>query len=987
MLPTTHQFLVAMTSLVALCAGAFGAQPGSLASEGLRCEYLVNPLGVEEASPRLTWIVTSVRRAEVQSAYQVLVSSTPELLAQDKGDLWNSGRVESNQTAHIEYDGAALPSRQACYWKVRAWDRDGREGAWSKPAVWEMGLLAPTDWTAEWIDAAPAPVRLHIVNATYSTDDGEVEKDVTDVVARLMNDRGGDLAVTNERLGGDPAYGKRKRLRVEYVYEGVERDAEAMEGGSLVLPTGRLPYLRRGFGVSKPVTRARLYATALGVYEMSLNGARIGDQHLAPGWTDYRKRVRYQVYDVTDQLAPGENVLGAMVGPGWFCGRAGLFGITKFYGDAPALIAQLEITYADGSTDRIVTDSAWKTHAGPLLMADLMNGETYDATLTIPDWDRPVLDESGWSAATVRKEVRNLEADISEPVKVIAELPAVAVNHQEQGKAVFDLGQNMVGVVRLRINAIRGTTVTIRHGEMLNPDGTLYTANLRGAACTDTYTCDGKGEEVWQPRFTFHGFRYVEVRGLENAPDLETVTGIVLGSAMPPAGEFSCSDPRINQLQSNIVWGMRGNYLSIPTDCPQRDERMGWMADAQVFLPTAAMNADVAGFMTKWMTDVTDAQREDGAHSDVAPVTRGLTYGTPAWADAGSIVPWAVYETYGDKRLLERHVESMRRWVEWCRDHSTGLLRDKDRGNDYGDWLSIKADTPKDVLGTAYFAHSTDLLARSLRVLGQADEAAKYEQLLEDIKAAFNAAYVTPEGRIKGDTQTVYILGLRFNLLSAVNRERAVRFLIDDIRAKDGHLSTGFVGVSHLLAVLSESGNAAIAHELLMQDSFPSWLFSVKHGATTIWERWDGYTPETGPHPDIGMNSFNHYALGSCGRWLFEGVAGIGQMRGSVGFERMDIRPRAVGPLTSASASYRSIRGTVSTAWKTADKQLTLEVTIPANTTAWVHIPADSHGSVKESGNLLSGAEGVQEVLQDGGTTAIHVGSGTYRFVAPRDPL
>lgn len=983
-----HLAQTAVMLMMLVMATQAEAQTGSLAPQELRCEYLTSPLAIHEIRPRLYWTLHSDRRAERQTAYQVQVASSEVLLAAGKPDLWDSGRVQSSQTLHIEYGGEVLGSRQACHWRVRAWDRDGREGAWSEPALWEMGLLQPSDWIAKWIEAGPGPIDLVVTSAVYSTEDDAVRKDVTQLVADKLNGRGGDLAVSNDNLGGDPAFGKRKRLRVEYTHEGDSHIAEAEEGRSLSLPVGRIPYLRRGFTIGRPIARARLYATALGVHEIALNGQRIGDDRFSPGWTDYRKRVRYRAYDVTPLLREGPNALGAMIGPGWYCGRVGLFGISKFYGDSPALLAQLEITYADGTTERIVTDSSWKTHPGPLLKADMMEGETHDARHEIAGWDAAPFDDSAWTAAAEREERRNLEPEVSESVEVIAELPARTVTEPAPGRWTFDLGQNMVGVVRLKVAAPRGTVLTLRHGEMLNPDGTLYTANLRGAPSIDTYICAGGGPETWQPRFTFHGFRYVELSGLPNnaaPPALDTITGIVLSSATQQTGTFECSDPRLNQLYSNILWGQRGNYLSIPTDCPQRDERMGWMADTQVFVPSAAYNADIAAFMTKWLTDVRDAQREDGAHADVAPVTRGLSYGTPAWADAGTIVPWLMYEIYGDTRILECSIDSMIAWVEWCRTHSTGLLRDRDRGNDYGDWLSINADTPKDVLGTAYFAHSTDLVARSLRVLGRKDDAAKYERLFNDIKAAFNAAYVSAEGRIKGDMQTVYIIGLRFNLLSDPMRAKALEHLAADITSKGNRLSTGFVGVSHLLPVLADNGRPDLAMTLLLQDEFPSWLYSVRHGATTIWERWNGYTPETGPHPDIGMNSFNHYALGSCGQWLFAGVAGIAQSADSVGFEHITIKPQFGGSITAADATYMSIRGRISGRWRLEGDLLSLDLTIPPNVEAAVKIPGGENATIRESSQPLNEVAGILSRTDSGSQTILKLGSGTYALVI-RDP-
>ncbi len=869
----------------------------------LRCEYLENPLGVDASRPRLSWQLAEGK----QTAYQIVVDG-----------LWDSGRVESDETVNIPYAGPPLASRQRVTWRVRVWPG----GRWSQPATWEMGLLRPEDWTAKWIDAAPivrAPASVKILRATYETLDGQTVKEVTELV------RDG-IQVSNDTLGGDPAPGKPKQLRADYEADGQRMERLAPEGGQFTVAETWLPWLRKTFALKKRVARARLYATALGLYELQLNGRRVGDHALAPDWTDYNTRVRYQVYDVTRQLRSGTNTLMALVGDGWYCGHIGLGGY-RLYGNTPALLAQLEIAFADGSTERIVTDETWQRARSPILSSDLMLGENYDARVTGDDW-QPV---------SVREEkARRLDAQVMEPVRQLAQLPARAVTEPRPGQWVFDLGQNMVGVVRLKVNAPAGTKITLRHAEMLHPDGTLYTANLRKALATDTYIGRGGGTEVWQPRFTFHGFRYVELTGLKTKPSLDTVTGIVLGSDTRTVGEFSCSDQRLNQLQRNIRWGQRGNFLSVPTDCPQRDERLGWMGDAQVFIRTAAYNADVAAFFTKWMVDVEDAQRPDGRFTDVSPVSRWAGGGVPGWGDAGVICPWTVYQMYGDTRILERHFPAMVKWIEWCREHSTELIRDRDRGSDYGDWLSIGANTPKDLIGTAYFAHSTHLVANMARALGKTDEAAKYQRLFEDIKAAFNKRYVREDGRIAGDTQTAYLLALKFELLPEKLRARAAQHLEDDIRAKGWHLSTGFLGVSYLLPVLAQTGKLDAAYRLLLQDTFPSWLFPVKHGATTIWERWDGWTPEKG-FQDPGMNSFNHYSLGSCGEWLLEGVAGI--RPGAPGFKTIVIQPAIADGLTWARASYRSVRGKIASEWKRDGRKLTLTVTIPGNTTATIYLP------------------------------------------------
>lgn len=959
-----------------------------MVASGLRCEYLTNPLGIDEVRPRLSWIVECGRRGARQTAYRILVASTMEHLDRDEGNLWDSGKVQSDRTIGVVYAGEPLKSRAVCYWKVRAWDDRGMAGPWSPRAGWEMGLLQPEDWHAEWISAEPSRLPVIVDFAAYSTVDHAVRADVTEAVRRLVKE-GIPVVAGNESLGGDPAFGVRKRLAVDYRVNGVPMRTDVPEGATAYLNNTKVPYLRRSFLVDRPVRTARLYASALGLYEPFLNGHRVGDARLAPGWTDYRERVNYQAYDVTDQLSEGVNVIGAIVGPGWFAGRAGLFNARAFYGDAPALVAQLEITYADGSTRRIVTDGSWRRRDGPLMTSDIMDGEVYDARGVIDGWCTNAIDDRDWMAVSTRAEKRRLEAAADLPIRVLQEIPSRSVQEPQAGRWVFDLGQNMVGTVRIKVREEPGTAVTIRHAEMLNPDGTLYLANLRGAAATDTYICRGGGVETWDPAFTFHGFRYVELTGLSSPPTAEAVTGVVLGSDLPPTGSFACSDRRINQLYSNIVWGLRGNFVGIPTDCPQRDERMGWTGDAQAFIQTAAYIANVAPFMTKWMLDVRDAQRADGAHSDVAPVMFGLSYGTPAWADAGVIVPWAIHETFGDTRLLERNIDSMTRWVEWSREHSTDLIRDRDRGNDYGDWLSIEADTPKDLIGTAYFARSTDLLARSCRAIGRDDQASKYQDLFAEIRVAFAKRYITGDGRVAGGTQTAYLLALSFDLVPDDLREAAVGHLLADLLARGWRLSTGFIGVGLLLPTLDDAGHADAAYRLLLQEEFPSWLFSVGHGATTIWERWNGWTPEHGMN-NPGMNSFNHYALGSCGQWLFSGVGGI--RADEPGFARASIRPRIGGGLTWAKTSFLSVRGMFTTHWEVSKDLLTVRVGIPANTTATVHIPTGDAASVRESGEPIDRVAGIRLLRRGEDAVVVAVGSGAYVFTAsppasaPRDP-
>ena len=974
---TKHVLTMGAIFLAGICSAA-------VTPTNLRCEYLVNPLGIDAGSPRLSWILASDQRGEQQTAYQILVASSADLLNADTGDLWDSGKVVSDESAQIAYAGKALVSRESCFWKVRAWDRAGQPSAWSPVVQWQMGLLEPADWSAKWIapqtPAATSITPLTIRRATYEAVAEGPAADVTAALKKQVAQGRLKMVVNNKTMGVDPAYNVVKRLRVEYEYDGQIFKKEVDENQTLVLPgaSSALPYLRKSFEMKAPVQRAVLYATALGLYEVHINGQRVGDHVLAPDWTDYRKRVRYQAYDVTTLLQTGSNAIGALLANGWFSGHIGNGG-NEFFGKEPAFLAQLEVTYADGHTEKVATDDTWKSHDSPILSSDFMLGEDYDSRLEVKGWNQPSLDESRWNPVGVRDEsARKLESQVMEPVRQIVELKPKTLKETKPGNWVYDLGQNMVGVVRLKVSAPAGTKITLRHAEMLNPDGTIYTTNLRGAPSVDHYICTGDGVEIWQPRFTFHGFRYVEITGLTNPPVMDAVTGIVIASDNARTGEFACSDPRINQLQSNIQWGQRGNYISIPTDCPQRDERLGWMGDAEVFIRTATYNADVASFFSKWLVDVDDGQTPAGSFSDVSPNTMGAN-GVPAWGDAGVICPWTIYEVYGDKRILERHLPAMTKWVDYLHQHSNNLIRERDRGNDYGDWLSIGADTPKDLIGTAFFAYSTHLLAKSYRALGRTEEADKYDQLFADIKTAFNRRYVATDGRIQGNTQCVYAMALKFELLPADLRPKAAQYLAADIQAKGNHLSTGFVGVSYLLPVLTQAGKADIAYELLLQDTFPSWLFSVKHGATTIWERWDGWTPEKG-FQDPGMNSFNHYSLGSCGEYLFGGIGGI--RPASPGYKTILIDPTVRDGLTWAKTSYDSIHGKIASAWQRTGNQLTLDVIVPANTTATVCVPTRNLASITESGKPVDQAEGVKFLRQENDKCVFAVGSGTYTFTS-----
>jgi alpha-L-rhamnosidase len=645
-----------------------------------------------------------------------------------------------------------------------------------------------------------------------------------------------------------------------------------------------------------------------------------------------------------------------------------------------------------------------------------MMGETYDARRERVGWDQPGFDDSNWLPAIEVAPSRvhvpafgfsgnqpgdteddlPLVAQRSEPVRVVETLRPISVTEVEPGVFVYDLGQNIAGWVRLRVRGTAGTRVQLRHAERLNPDGTLYTENLRRARATDLYVLRGGEEETWEPRFTFHGFQYVELTGLAAAPPLDAIDGRVVMSRTAPAGEFECSSPLVNRLWKNAVWGQKGNFLSVPTDCPQRDERLGWMGDAQVFLPTAAYNMDVAAFFTKWMTDVADSQDVDGVFPDVAPRPRegegfvgldGLGGGA-GWADAGIIVPWTLWRVYGDRRILERHWEPMVRWLDWLERTNPEGIRRHALNNNYGDWLCIPSDREfrtqspmKTLLATAYWADGAAKMAQMGRELGRQADARRFQAMFERVRRAFQQEWLRADGRLSVETQTAYLLALAFDLLPSEVRDRAAEHLVENIRRLDWHLSTGFIGIRHLNPILTLTGHADVAYRLLLNQDYPSWLYPVVHGATSIWERWNGWTKEEGFFNPL-MNSFNHYSLGSVGEWLYRHVAGIELDPEGPGFKRFVVRPFVGGGLTFAGARYRSIHGTIESRWSRQGEQVRLSVRIPANTTAHVFVPADPRAEVLEGDQPAQQAPGVQAVGHEGRFARFVVSSGRYEFTS-----
>ncbi len=904
--------------LTLAASGCRKGQPAPIEIRHLRCEYLLNPLGIDERRPRLSWILESSQRGQRQTAYRILVSSTEALLAEDRGDLWDTGRIPGDRTHQIVYEGRPLTSRQRCYWKVRSWDKDGRPGDFSSTAFWTMGLLDPGDWKAQWIRA----------------------------------DRRPPAAPPEPLAPGPPP-----------------------------------PHFRTEFEAGPELRKATVYVTARGLFELRLNGVRVGDDVFAPEWTDYNRRIQYRTYDVTDLLRPGKNAWGAVVADGWFSGYVGWRKVRGNYGFENSLLAQLELDYADGTRASIVTDETWRWAEGPIRSADLLMGQHIDARLAIPGWDTKDFDATSWHPVEIAEPTgAELVAQPSPPVRIIAEIAPTAVTEPRPGVFVFDLGQNIAGWARLNVHGRAGDRIELRFAERLDPDGTIYTANLRDAKATDIYICRGGGPELFEPRFTFHGFQYIEITGFPGYPGLDAVTGCALASACPEAGVFQCSHPMVNRLFSNLLWSQRANYISIPTDCPQRDERLGWMGDAQVFVRTGSFNLDVAAFFTKWMQDVVDAQSPEGAFPDFAPrlndkVLMGFE-AAPAWGDAGIIIPWTVYRVYADTRIIQRHWEAMERWMDFLRRTNPDLIRRRSVGNNYGDWLSIQADTPKDLLATAYWAWDARLMARMADVIDRKEESSAYAALFQEIRRAFQEEFLSEKGSIKGETQTGWLLALAMDLLPENLRSQAAESLVADIRARDGHLSTGFVGCAHLLPVLTEAGYTDTAFRLLLNDTFPSWGYSIKHGATSIWERWDGWTEERG-FQDPGMNSFNHYAFGAVGEWLYRYVAGIDLDEERPGYERFRIRPFIGGGLEWARAEYDSIRGKITSGWSLREGGISLDVRVPPGTSAEVHIPCTDPDRIREGKTPADRANGVKYLRQEAERTVYAVESGSYRFIFP----
>jgi len=1031
----------------------------------LRCEYRENPLGIDASAPRLSWQSDSTERNWKQVAYQLLVASSSEHLRSGRADVWDSGRIDSDESVGIVYKGPSLESRKRYYWKVRVWDAAGQESDSGEDAWWEMGLLHSADWQAKWISwtnpedrADRAAIRwvwaasqnalatkpetsVHFATtlnlsqmprnaALFVAAHGAYRAKVNghDVGSKSRwdafdrRDISGELVVGKNSIEVDatsppiPEYGPEKDARttlggfaalIKVVnadgsivrlgtgpgwnarLEGDQNWQPAQVVGSLANQhfgdPGPLPqpaaYFRRRLDVTKDIRRARLYVTALGSYRVFLNGSRVGNDVLTPGFTDFRKRVLYQTYDVTSEVVRGSNVIGVLLGDGWYSSPLTWVG-AYFFTPPNRLLAQLELEYSDGSRDIVVTQDSWKTAPSPIVESQIYSGECYDARLEIAGWNMPNFDDSKWSPATVSDAPSGTVAsEVDSPPQVVTTLQPKTVKPSANGAFIYDMGQNIVGWAKLKVKGAAGIRVRLRFAERLNPDGTIYTENLRNADATDTYVLRGGGEETFAPHFTFHGFRYVEVTGYPGIPSRDAIEGEVVSSVgADPAARLTTSSDLVNRMWEIGLWGQRGNFVSVPTDCPQRDERLGWMGDAEVFWRTGSYNFDIAAFSEKFIQDIVDAQTSQGAFTNVSPNTmpfdkggvqaseESKEVGAPGWGDAGVIVPWTAWLQYGDKTVIEKNWDAMQLWMEFIQSRNPDFIRKNGVGPNFADWLAPDDRTNRDLLATAYWALISNMMSQMAHATGKEADAKLYDELVENIRSAFRKAYIKEDGTVGTGTQTSYVVALHTKMASEAMEPALVEKLVKDIEARNWHLSTGFLGTPFLLFTLADHGRSDIAYRLLLNETYPSWGYMLSKGATTWWERWNG---DTG---DPAMNSYNHYAFGSVIAWVYRYAAGIDTTTSAPGFKQIIIHPHLDARMTSARAQYDSVYGKIVSDWKgTAAGPFSLRVAIPANTSATVFLPGIAGSHVTESGNP------VETKLEDGASVA-HVGSGIYTF-------
>ena len=866
----------------------------------LRCEYLDDPLGIDVRQPRLSWRLQAQRQGQKQTAYQVLVARTRERLNRNQGDLWDTGKVLSDQSTHVEYGGAPLPSRMKCYWKVRIWDKDNKVSPFSDRAIWEMGLLEPSDWRAQWIAGSPP----------------------------------------------EP---------------------------NTVPPA---PIFRKTFVLSKAIRQARLYICGLGYYELHVNGTKVGDHVLDPAFTRYDKRDLYVTYDVTDRLRKGFNAVAVVLGNGWYNAHAREeWDFDKApWRDRPKLLCQLDVVFADGSSRMVVTDGTWRIGNSPTIFDSIRNGETYDARLETPNWDSPRTNDADWPLArVVAGPGGSLKAQMMPPIKVTATLKPVRLTQPRPGVYVFDIGQNMAGWAQLKVAGPAGTKVVAKYAERLDDDGTVDQNDIarfrrQYEFQTDTYILKGTGTEVWEPRFVYHGFRYVQVTGLPREPDLNTLAARVVHTAFDTVGSFECSNELLNQIQHNTLWSYISNFHGYPTDCPHR-EKNGWTGDAHLAAETGLYNFAAASAYTKWMNDFKDEQRDSGELPGIVPTGGwGYQWGNgPAWDSAYVLIPWYLYQYCGDTRILTEHYPHLKRYV----DYLTSKADNHIVSIGLGDWVPAKSKTPEAVTSTGYYYRDALIVSRIAAILGDPEAARKYGDLAQAIRDAFNSRfYHSDTGLYAGGTQTAMSCALYHGLVPPQERQKVIDHLADMIRQNDGHLDAGILGTKYLIDSLTAGGRPDLVYTMATQTTYPSWGYWIKQGATTLWEQWNGEA------------SRNHIMFGHISAWFYEALAGIDLDPEAVGFKHVIIKPQLLGDLKWVLAEHDSMYGPIKSAWQIQGDTFTLKVTIPPNTTATVFVPSDKEKFTKEGPSYIQSDDHARFVRMEGDCVIFETESGTYEFTS-----
>lgn len=878
-----------------------------LSIQQMLCEQKINPVGIGTSKPRFIWKINASTPSTKQVGYALTVKKGNQT-------VWASGKVETDQSVFVEYNGRSLEPDTKYSWQVSIWDNHGNVSPISAPAFFHTAFFDSTAWRAKWIGI------------------------------------------------------------------GFEEDKKNRPA----------QYFRKNIQLKKEIDQATAYITSQGMYQAFINGNKIGDAFLTPGWTSYKTRLQYQVYDVTSMLKKGTNTLAAMLGNGWFRGTLGWMNNVDIYGKELALLMQVNIVYTDGSRDCFFTDENWKSSYGSVLANQIYHGEEIDARKEQSGWDLSNFNEEGWKGVKISNiGYKHLIATENENITLHENIHPVKIFTTPKGEKVLDFGQNLVGWVKVKASGKRGDSIVIKHAEVLDRAGNFYTENMRAAKTTATYILSGKENEAFQPHFTFFGFRYIKVDGYPGEIKPENFTAMVLHSNMEATGNFSSSDSMVNQLQHNIIWGQKGNFLDVPTDCPQRDERLGWTGDAQVFSRTASFNFNVHNFFNKWLKDVEADQLPNGSVPFVIPNVLGAgSSGSTGWADVATIIPWNMYVVYGDKKILGQQYASMKAWVDYMEQNAKYDLWNK--GFHFGDWLFYRpfddndgraAVTDKYMIAQCFYAHSLQLLINAAKILDKKKDVQFYVERLKKVKDAYVKEYMTPSGRLISGTQTAYVLALQFEMLPKHLREASVDRLVENIKSYDTHLSTGFLGTPYLCEVLTRFGKVDIAYQLLMRKTFPSWLYPVKMGATTIWERWGGMHPDSTFEP-AGMNSFNHYAYGAIGDWMYRSVAGIDNAEGAVGYKKIQIKPYIVDSLKQATAHVETYYGRVGNAWKIESNRIVMESSIPANTTAFIYFP--STRNILINGKKGVSNTGIKFIRSEKEYMVFEAGSGTYRLEGDR---